>query len=519
MPPDSAPASAAATFHLSTPATSMSSILAFLGLETTTVTAIVTTRRDARNGDGIKGIAVKAVDEVDPPGEKNVEPGEAGRLARWVPVVPPLAVLAAWLLSHLVYNLTIPCVGFTRDRACVGSLAVLRREIDGLSLAQGPILAAYDVSARFAWQSALVLFLAVAGLVSAIALYLAYGAMRESGTEDRAARGYVAAIGGAAGVVALGVFFASGDYLPLTDILTPLVTAAFKPQDHPLRIIETTQAIFRAAAFTASGIVVVAAGMALLHYRKGIRLERRDHLANQWRRLNNALFAGAALLVSAVLFQAAFFGWGRNLTEAVAKGLDQGNQATIARFNSARAALHSLQLPDTTAGRLQAAARDRLSTATTATDSAAIRSEILALQMAFDTAARKARSDSLTRAFERDTALARVSAVRVAAAAAQVEKVTTMAVTQAGGLVNSVLLLMMYLPAALILLERARELSFAEAEGADGKPVTEAQREQWRKDNGIAFSFASQWTKGLAVLAPTLASVPIAEAILKVFQS
>ena len=77
------------------------------------------------------------------------------------------------------------------------------------------------------------------------------------------------------------------------------------------------------------------------------------------------------------------------------------------------------------------------------------------------------------------------------------------AITRGGGLVYTILLAVTYLPAALVLMERAWELSFVAPSVAD---KTATGRQEWRVKQGVGFTLGDQWTRILAVLSPVLAS-------------
>lgn len=434
-------------------------------------------------------------------------------------LIPPVAVGAVWWMSHEWYHTAVPCTSRPGGWGCGSSLRALTEAIGGLKLPGGPILAAYDVAGRLAWQSTLVVFLAVASLVGVICAYLAYRAMQESGV--RGATGLMAVLVVLALTVSTQAALNPRDNLLLTDMLVPLIDAAFAQEPFLKKLIGETQSLFKGAAFMASSIVVMAAGTALLKNAGGSGIGEKEHLVNQWRRLKHALFAGAALLVSAVLFQAAFFGWAHSLTEAVTAEIEQEQLVALSRVALARAAMEPQEVEYAAARSGLAAELNRRAADTL---SAAALQQLLPLRRVLDaTAARyrpdSVRVDSLMRALPADTAGIRIAAVPVAAAAARIDQLTTAGITQAGGLVYSVLLLVMYLPAALILLERARDLSLVHATGSTGQPArTEKEREQWRADNQIGFTFWSEWTKALAVLAPALSSIPAAKLILDLFK-
>lgn len=501
----------------------MSSILGILGLETATLTATVTALPPAENGNAI-GKGGANPDEAGPDHQPPPEPPRAAvlPLALLLTLIPPVAVGVVWWIGRYMYDLAIPCTVRGSFGGCTRTLAAFANDISGLNFPRGAALAAYDVAGRFAWQSTLVLFLAVAVLVSVIGAYLTYRALKESGI--RGAEGVLLVI------VPLGVaVFAQAALTPhdnvlLNDVLLPVVGAASEQEPYLTRLIGWTQAVFRGAAFVASSIVVLAASVSLLRNAAGGPVGDKEHLVNQWRRLKHALFAGAALLVSAILFQTAFYGWAHSLAQAVTAEVEQDQRAVLARAAAERAALEPLRIDHAAA---QTGLNDEIrrhDAGMADTTSAAGRQRLVTLRTAATAAAAlyrpdSARVDSLLGAAHADTARIRIRAAPFAAVAARVDQLTTAGVAQAGGMVNSILLLVMYLPGALILLERARDLSITHAVGPDGKPATtEKQREQWRADNGIGFSFWSQWPKALAVLAPALSSIPAAKLILDLFK-
>lgn len=439
------------------------------------------------------------------------EPYDPGWRSR-VGFIPPVAVFLAWALSHQIYDRTVPCLGMSRER-CVSTLEALHLEITGLGV-DSAIVEAYDVAARFTWQSTLVLFLVVAALASVAAAYLVWQSLRSCSIYPP-----VWSIAAFA-VMALGVFvyilFRPDTFLILDDLLVPLVQRVLVAGADVQNLIERTQRLFRAAAFTSSALVVIAAGAALLPPKPARSTRVKDHLVDQWRRLTHALYAGAALLVSALVFQVAFFGWARTLTEATAAEMEKQRIVAMANLNRLQSYQDRVGAPFVTMRARMSAAEARLKAASTGLDSAAAREEIRTLRARYRAAGDAFLADSLLHSAQvlqvaRDTARARVNASRAAAVATRVALITDAAIAKAGGLVYSTLLLVMYLPAALILLERARGLSLLVAD-------TEKERQAWRVDNGIAFSFTTQWVKALAVLSPALASIPAAQFLLKLFE-
>lgn len=451
-----------------------------------------------------------------PPALRLPQPGHSHAFALPPPaplltLIPLVAVGAVWWISDHLYGLTILCTGRTPAGRCVSSLAPVGAVISRLRLENNATLAAYDVAGRFAWQSTLVLFLAVAMLVTIIGSYLAYRALKESGVGG--AEAFLVLLVPLAMTVFAQAALSPHNNLLLVDILDPLVRKAFSPETYPADLITTTQSLFKGAAFMSSSIVVIAAGSALLTRTAAAPLDQKEHLVNQWRRLKHALFAGAALLVSAVLFQAAFFGWAHSLTQAVTADVEQNQLGVLSRVAKARADLepHRAEYASVRSG-LEAELK-RLGADTV---SAAARQRLFPLRNALDAAAARyrpdsVRVDSLLRALPADTAGFRIAAAPVTSAAARIDQLTTAGITQAGGLVYSVLLLVMYLPSALILMERARAMSLAQG-------TTETERDEWRRRHGLAITLWSQWTKVLAVLAPALSSIPAAKLILDLLQ-
>lgn len=441
-------------------------------------------------------------------------PARSGRA--WLAfLVPPAGVALVQGLMHLLYHLPFPCDG---RPGCNSELALLKTELTAAApRVRDGVLNAYDVAARFGWQSSLVVLVVVAGLAAAAGAWFIHGSLHDSGFGRRPRLRML----GIAAALALGagVLFRNDAYMIRSDLLLPLVGRVFGDPSPEARLVEAAARVFRVSTTVAVVFLTFAAGAALLG-RTGAEAGSpapAEHLARQSRRLTLTLYAGAALLVAAIVQQTAFFGWANALTGATVAGVEQARMEAAARVDSAQATLDRSR-----AGRLAAAAAlSEARAAQAAAKGAAARGAAAATARALSerlgAATRTFRADSAVLdavKFQagRDTAVARLAAARAEAVSRRVSMVTDAAVSRGGGLVYSLLLAVMYLPAALVLRERARVL-------AEQVPGGEAERKKWREDNGLAFSLPIQWSRVVAVLAPMLASVPAADAVLKLFGS
>jgi hypothetical protein len=442
-------------------------------------------------------------------------PAPAGSGRAWLAcLVPPAGVALVQGLIHLLYHLPFPCDG---AEGCKSELLPLGKELAAAAPGvRDGVVNAYDVAARFGWQSTLVLLVALAGVAAVGGTCLLYGSLRDSGARGKwrwiALAAPAAAAGGAA-------WWAWNDaYMIGSDLLLPLMRKVFGGDTHVAGMVEGAQRYFRVSTVVAVALLALAAGAALLGHGAGPGAPSpAEHLARQSRRLTLTLYAGAALLVAAIVHQTAFFGWAGALTGATVAGVDRARMEAAAQVDSAQATLDRsrARLLGATAelGRARAALAEARGpaakraagkvvgarTADVAGHAAAFRADSAAL-------------DAVRFQAGRDTAVARLAAARAEAVSRRVSMVTDAAVSRGGGLVYSLLLAVMYLPGALVLRERARALSGQVAGG-------EAERKKWREDNGLAFSIPIQWSRVVAVLAPMLASFPAADAILKLFGS
>lgn len=441
-------------------------------------------------------------------------------------LVPPLAVGAVAVLNQFLYDMSFPCNAGRTGRECASELHHLGKELVSVAPRPGSgLLTAHDVAARFAWQSSLVLFVVLAGLATVGGACFIQASLRDSGV-GRGRRHFPIAVTAALAllaVVAFGVAYRWPDaYMVRTDVLLPFIQQVFGDTSPEKGLVESAQLIFRASAFTASSFLVLAAGAALVLPAKDHQasdpswMDAKEHLARQWRRLVHSLYIGAALLVVAIVHQTAFFGWAKALAESVVAAEAEIRIEAAARVDSAQAGADRswalLQLYEDEHSRAQARRR----AAKGPTEQRVAAEQVRAAAGAV--AARKAelRGDTLYRnsvRFQagRDTHAAKLASDRARAVSARVAVLTDAAISRAGGLVYSLLLGVMYLPAALVLLERARALS-------EQVRDTETERRQWRTDHGLAFSLSTQWSKALAVLSPWLASFPAAQFLLKVLE-
>jgi hypothetical protein len=424
-------------------------------------------------------------------------------------LIPLAGVPLAWLISVILSRWMIGCGGelLLSCRAAVlfGPLSAGLKSL-GLSRSDPAVRAAYDIAARFAWQPTLVTFVVVA-LGSGLACwYLAHRSLVESLPDvDAENREVVILVGG----VLIGVvgWHSYPQWVVHTEVLQPILAAAFSDGSHIVSAASTAQRLFQVLAVLASYFVIAAASAALLTPTRDQRSDAAGqirHLTEQWRRLSFTLFAGAVLLVSAVVHQTALYGWGAAFSKALL-------EAEVAATEQQRAAVDTARVS-------KGIAAARLSADTFSFKAESLSPPLRRAAIARrDTLRRKVAAttyvvDSLSRLFERDTAVATARARRLAATMDRVNTLTAAAITRGAGLVYSVLLAMTYLPAALVLMERAREIS----ESASGKP-TESERAKWRIDRGIGFSIGTQWSKALAVLSPLLASGSAA-VLLKIFE-
>jgi hypothetical protein len=430
-------------------------------------------------------------------------------------LIPLVAVPAAWLASYVLYRWIIVCGGGGLFRCTGGSgLRALREPLAALPLeADAAVRIAHDVAARFAWQPTLVAFVVVALSVVASCWYLIHRSFQDSVPwyHDDRRLAILTNVLFAIGAVLVGLL--SWSRFPIwivhTEVLAPTLQAALGPNDPAVRTAEQIQHLLQVLASVAAVFVIGAASAALLtpiwtpaqreHMRPEIIADYTDHLADQWRRLSLTLYAGAALLVAAVVHQSTMYGWGNAFANAMA-------ETRTLRVTGGKASLDSLNVELKIAQ-----ARVVLDTAQRAVS---------------DLPARKARSDSLRRevavlafgvdstrqALVRDSIGGGTREVATRATMVRIGELMTRAITRGGGLVYTILLAVTYLPAALVLVERAWELSFVAApageEPAAGQTAKGGakRREDWRIAEGVGFSLGDQWTRIIAVLSPVLAS-------------
>lgn len=455
-------------------------------------------------------------------------------------LIPLISLPVAWLASYLLYRWIIVCGG-DRFGRCTGEsgLRQLREPLAGLPLeADAAVRVAHDVAARFAWQPTLVAFVVVALGSIASCWYLIHRSMQDSVPWycRREALLFNAAILLVAVVLGVLSWTRFPVWIVHTEVLGPTLQAALGADDPAVHTAEQIQHLFQVLAVVSSAFVIGAASAALLtpirippaepppapegetDEQKAAReaaekdkQEQEDkakvgrfttHLADQWRRLSLTLYAGAALLVAAVVHQSFMYAWGNAFAEAMA-------ETRTLRAQLGKAAVDSLD-----ADLKIAQARVTLDTATQRVESPAAETLLARPELSRHVALLAFRADSAKHELARDTVGAGTQKGATQATMKRIGDLMSRAITRGGGLVYTILLAVTYLPAALVLMERAWELSFvAQQHGllggaADGQGTTgNAQlRDQWRVREGVGFSLGDQWTRILAVLSPVLAS-------------
>jgi hypothetical protein len=427
--------------------------------------------------------------------------------AFWIPLI---AVPAAWLASYVLYRWIIVCGG-TGLFQCTGrnSLRALRDPLAEMPLqADAAVRVAHDVAARFAWQPTLVAFVVVALSVTASCWYLIHRAFQDSVPwyhDDRRLAILTNALF-ALGAVLVGL--ASWVWFPIwivhTEVLAPTLQAALGANDPAVRTAEQIQHLLQVLASVAAVFVICAASAALLtpiwtpgqrQIRPEIIADYTTHLADQWRRLSLTLYAGAALLVAAVIHQSTMYGWGNAFATAVAETRGLHEARGKASLDSLRVELSIAHARAKLDSVRRAAAR---TPAATTADTAVAR-------LVF-------RIDSTRQELVRDSIGGGTREVAMRGTMVRIGELMTRAITRGGGLVYSILLAVTYLPAALVLMERAWELSFVatlnEGQPAAGQPAKGGakRREEWRVEEGVGFTLSDHWTRIFAVLSPVLAS-------------
>jgi hypothetical protein len=440
--------------------------------------------------------------------------GHQARMKAWTDrafLIPLIAVPSAWLASYMLYRWIIVCGGSGLFRCSGGiGLRALREPLADLPLeADAAVRIAHDVAARFAWQPTLVAFVVVALTVIASCWYLIHRAFQDSVPwyHDYRRLAILTNVLFALGALLVGLL--SWSWFPIwivhTEVLAPTLQAALGPEDPAVRIAEQIQHLLQVLASVAAVFVICAASAALLtpiwtpgqraHMRPEIIADYTTHLADQWRRLTLTLYAGAALLVAAVVHQSTMYGWANAFATAMAETRSIRETGDKASLDSLGAELRIAKARVSLDSARRAAAGQP---ANTRPDSA------VAL-LTF-------RVDSTRQALVRDSIGGGTREVATRATMVRIGELMTRAITRGGGLVYTILLAVTYLPAALVLMERAWELSFVAATNglpaADGHttPGGAKRREEWRIEEGVGFSLGDQWTRIFAVLSPVLAS-------------
>jgi hypothetical protein len=401
------------------------------------------------------------------------------RRQRLIPFVP-LTVLLAWLLSFLIQRRLLACIPNDAS-TCESPLQAFTSALRALELSvtDSAIRSAYDVAARIAWQPTLFAFIAIA-VGAAIALVIAsYRALITGGTTKPRAAGLVSIVAVVALVVGVVSYAEFERYIIRREVLEPLIEAAGAGTSL-VQMFERNQRVFQAVIASLTLLVVGAACCSLVVADDGHnnRQKARD-LAAQWRCLSLALFCGAMVLVAAIAHQTAAYAWGSAYSHAAGDAEHLRIRKLVAEVDNIRG-LDAL---------LQAQTRRD----TVAMDTATRRLTRDSVNVVLATSALTLRK-ALTM-LEADSLRSAQASLRRTALISRVNDLASSAITRGGGVAYSILLALLYVPAAAILARRARELSEAENEPA-----------KWRSDNEIAFSFGATWTKILAVLSPLLAS-------------
>jgi hypothetical protein len=427
-------------------------------------------------------------------------PAETEKLRSWTPaacLIPWVGVPVVFAASYGLDHWIIRCLGRPAATCDDRPLRILTTALEALNLRAGvneSIRLTYDLAARFTWHPTFVAFLVVAiGTILACA-YLIDGSLDQS-LPNYQAKGRPWSIGGlAAGAVVVGLvgYYRFAPWILHTGILMPILESATDASG--VRVAKEVQQVFQSLAFIGSAMVVAAAGAALLtpiraHGEADEEQFRIRHLTDQWRRLSFTLFAGAALLVTAVVYQTSLYAWADSFAKAVVATRDAQTHAAAAKLGQAQAELAFAQarlVRDTAkpGGKETPAWKARLDS-----------SQVLVSQAEF-------RLATVTREVAMDSTATGMRVRELGATMTRVSELTTTAITRGSGLVYTILLAMTYLPAALVLMERARELSYAQPDAG----ANDAERATWRTNQGIAFSLGTQWSKAIAVLSPLIAS-------------
>ena len=377
----------------------------------------------------------------------------------WAALVPPLAVGITWWIGQVIYD---------RAVASGGPLSALKTRIEALGLqSDAAVRQANEMAARFAWHPTVVALFAVALGTIAACWYLIHHSLRDAARAEVPAALWNGVIAIAAGEGTMRVWDWNPEWLLRTQVLTPLLDEALGTNNHTSEIAALVTRSAQALTAVAACFVVVAAAAALLTPRidpsEDPVGENTRKLPDQWRRLTFTLYAGAALLVTAVVHHTSLAGWSAAYVSAMRETERDSIRARVDTLANANALLA-----------LAKAQFERDSLTATVKRTTPRRDSLR--KASRDQAARV---DSLTYAIALDTMAAAARIQRADSTMAHVDRLTTAATKSGGGLFYSLLLALAYLPAALILMERAKELSEV------AKPDTDnADRADWRRKRG-----------------------------------
>ncbi|HEU4561841.1 MAG TPA: hypothetical protein VFS20_28710 [Longimicrobium sp.] len=350
-----------------------------------------------------------------------------------------------------------------------------------------------EMVARFAWHPTAVALIVVALGTIAACGYLIHHSLCDA-LGEKVARRWKRWIAILAAAVFVGLLLVNPRWILRTEVLAPLLEQALGRDSHASHVAEVIMNLAQALTFVAACCVVLAAAAALLKPRidpgEDFVSENTRKLPDQWRRLTFTVYAGAALLVTAVVHHTSLAGWGAAYASAMAETRRDSIRVRVDSLASVKAALD-------------------LATATfnldSLTDSADAVGRNRKNELGPERKAAQASHDSLTHAIILDTMAIAARIERADTAMKHVNELTTAAIRNGGGLLYTLLLMLTYLPAALILMERAKELSEAANPDTDN-----ATRATWRNDQRIEFSFSTQWGKLLAMFSPLIASSGLA---------
>lgn len=444
-------------------------------------------------------------------------PSPAGRLrATWgnlgclVPVVGPLGLIALVRLGQQSVTAANRADTYT-------VLEPLRREIARAPFhPKGSVFAAADLEARFAWEPMFLVFVVVAVGVVCFCARLLWDVVREHPApsagpladppSNRQRLKFAAALLGGV-VIAMGAFRLTGaaPELMRDTILDPVLSRTLAKEGHALSMVDRVLSIFAHLTFVAAILVTAAAGAALWLPRfegspEVDPAQLRAHLALQWRRLHHVLYAGALLLVAAVLQQATIYGWAPALTRGSADAHREEKAARVTQAAVVASRLHLAQ------GLLAADSIARQPLPADAAEARRLDSAIAAGRVRVaQAAAESARAHARLRG---DTVALNHRIAVLTGLAERMDRAGAAMMQRSIGLVYTLLLAVLYVPAALLLMGRARALAAIEVDGGSTAPA--ADRDAWLTRHGLAFSLANHWGKALTVLSPWLTAGPAA---------